>query len=220
MYAKVHKTKKEDTPDGNNESFSSRLSSRISISGQSDADTSLPHIEDHDYETLKSRRTSDPCYEKISGSEEPGYVSIHDSESLSSSDPGYEVLKNKPPSDLDPNYEELRHKLSNASDFSGYSKIRDLLDGYSVVNKVGKKSTNASVTNEEPNYESMPSETKDSVVDLNDSESDVNYEYVAQMSNYESILEIQTKSNSIPNSNNTEHEKGKPYVYVFNFMQT
>ncbi|CAG9824082.1 unnamed protein product [Phaedon cochleariae] len=35
----------------------------------------------------------------------------------------------------DPNYEELRHRPSDASDCSAYAKIRDLDDGYSVVKK-------------------------------------------------------------------------------------
>lgn len=167
-------------------------------------------MEEHNYETLKktpTRRTSDPGYEKIKNAEEPGYASINGPESISSSDPGYEVLKNRQateiadpnyeplknlaPSDSgDPNYEELRHRVSNASDCSDYTRIKDLTDGYSVVNKLRRKQSNLSTfidTIDEPNYESMRSENSDATTKgSNSSESDPNYEFVSQ-NEYETV---------------------------------
>lgn len=212
MYAKVHKIKKEESPEEVVENSFSRVSNRMSLPGPPDTTNCLNDVEEHNYETLKSRQTSDPGYERITGSEEPGYASINGSESISSSDPGYEVLKNKSLSDVDPNYEELRHKVSNASDFSGYSKIRDLLDGYSVVNKSGRISTNVSVTSDcgdEPNYETMPSESKDMVLQSQDNEAESNYESVAHMPNYESNTDIERAS--LAANSGTKAEEDRKY---------
>lgn len=157
--------------------------------------------EEHNYETLKkteTRRTSDPGYEKIKNTEEPGYASINGPESIPSSDPGYEVLKNRAPSDAsDPNYEQLRHRVSNASDCSEYTRMKDINDGYSVVNKLRKKTSNLSTcidTIDEPNYESMRSENSDTTAKgSNSSESDPNYESVGQNDdpNYESVKDME-----------------------------
>ncbi|XP_072379276.1 uncharacterized protein [Diabrotica undecimpunctata] len=197
LYAKVHKTKKEDanlekvekrsvTPESTNVgSIRSSLESKLQEK----------RYKDHNYETLKKspRRTSDPGYEKIKGNNDPGYASINGPESIPSSDPGYEVLKDRAPSETDPNYEELRHRTSNASDSSAYTKIKDLKDGYSIV----KKNNTLSVCNaiDEPNYESMQSEhsmePNYESSKSNSSESDPNYESVNHNdANYESVKEL------------------------------
>ncbi|XP_050498772.1 uncharacterized protein LOC126879629 isoform X4 [Diabrotica virgifera virgifera] len=197
LYAKVHKTKKEDanlekvekrsvTPESTNVgSIRSSLESKLHEK----------RYKDHNYETLKKspRRTSDPGYEKIKSNNDPGYASINGPESVPSSDPGYEVLKDRAPSETDPNYEELRHRTSNASDSSAYTKIKDLKDGYSVV----KKNNTLSVCNaiDEPNYESMQSEHSIEPnyegSKSNSSESDPNYESVNHNDpNYESVKDL------------------------------
>ncbi|CAG9853797.1 unnamed protein product [Phyllotreta striolata] len=185
LYAKVHKNKKEDA---NAEKVEKR-----SISPENSVRTSLENqiherrIKEHNYETLKksSSKASDPGYERIKGSDEPGYASINGPESLPSSDPGYEVLKNRVPSEFDPNYEELRHRVSNASDSSDYTKIRDLSDGYSIVRK------NKTII-DEPNYESMKNEESNyNGSKSNSSESDPNYESVNHGDpNYESVKDL------------------------------
>ncbi|KAJ8971369.1 hypothetical protein NQ317_016564 [Molorchus minor] len=76
-------------------------------------------------------------------------------------------LKNRTPPECDPNYEELRHRISNASDCA-----------------------------DEPNYESMPSEIASepnyAAVKSNGSESDPNYESVSQTDpNYESVKDLE-----------------------------
>lgn len=71
--------------------------------------------------------------------------------------------------------------------------MKDLNDGYSVVNKLRKKQSNLSTfidTIDEPNYESMRSENSDMTAkESNSSESDPNYESVSQNDdpNYESV---------------------------------
>ncbi|CAH1995523.1 unnamed protein product [Acanthoscelides obtectus] len=203
LYAKVHKTKKDEA----NGDSSNGHSDRSTLPGNNipiKADVESKEIKlrkEHNYETLrKPRRTSDPGYEKIKGNEEPGYASINGPESISSSDPGYEVLKDRLPSESDPNYEELRHRTSNASDCSGYSRIKekDINDGYSVVNKRKTKLSTLPAYNadngaiDEPNYESMPtSEPNYSALKSNGSESDPNYETVDKHDpNYESVDDL------------------------------
>ncbi|KAG5891469.1 hypothetical protein JTB14_004412 [Gonioctena quinquepunctata] len=226
LYAKVQKNKKEEP---NNDTSDKNVISETS------SQTSIPVLvintpdkkrKVHNYETLKKSpgRTSDPGYEKIGGSDEPGYTSINGPESISSSDPGYEVLKNKALSDCDPKYEELRHRVSNASDCSDYTKIKDLNDGYSVVNKKNKKLTSLPAVNsedslDEPNYESMPSETASELnyaaVKSNSSESDPNYESVSQSDpNYESVNDLEEppyerldEDTSKSNADSSDYEK-------------
>lgn len=206
LYAKVHKNKKDESdiakkpaPDGIQ---STQTVPGINLFGNKPLD-STP--KDHNYETLKKsdRQISDAGYEKIRGSEEPGYASINGPESITNSDPGYEVLKDRAPSESDPNYEELKHRVSNASDCSGYSRIKekDPNDGYSVVNKKKKKIVSLPTFNTEdvlddPNYESMPSETNSdpnyAALRSNGSESDPNYESVDKNDlNYESVKDLE-----------------------------
>ncbi|XP_044258550.1 dentin sialophosphoprotein isoform X2 [Tribolium madens] len=214
LYAKVHKNKKKEDSDGEKTPEKAKRSgdntSRKSVSSCSSSEEKKFHSvqghQEHNYETLRklNKDCSDPGYEKIRH-EEPGYASINGPESITSSDPGYEVLKQRPPSELDPNYEELQHRSSNASD-SGYSKVKDS-DGYSVVNK--QKSDDKSRTSssygsnsqdfslDEPNYESMPSESLSSehnyaALKSGGSESDPNYESVNQSDpNYESVRDLE-----------------------------
>ncbi|XP_008201293.1 dentin sialophosphoprotein isoform X2 [Tribolium castaneum] len=203
LYAKVHKNKKKEDSDGEKTPEKAKRSgdntSRKSVSSCSSTEEKkfLPtsRHQEHNYETLRksNKDCSDPGYEKIRN-EEPGYASINGPESITSSDPGYEVLKQRPLSELDPNYEELKHRNSNASD-SGYSKVK-YTDGYSVVNK--QKSDDKSRTSssygsnsqdfslDEPNYESMPSESLSSehnyaALKSGGSESDPNYESVRDL---------------------------------------
>lgn len=173
MYAKVHKNKKK--PDDTIETDKSIVDG----AGVDEKKTETLRQE-HNYETL--RKCSDPGYEKIKSSKdcagEPGYASINGPESISSSDPGYEVLRQNAPSQSDPNYEELRH-----------CPTKNLMDGYSTVNKPSHSNKN---NFEEPNYESMPSETASehnyAALKTNGSESDPNYESVSHNDpNYESV---------------------------------
>nr|XP_023012825.1 dentin sialophosphoprotein isoform X1 [Leptinotarsa decemlineata] len=203
LYAKVHKNKKEE-PNGDMSEKSDCSSDIVNhIATPEMSITPDMKNREHDYETLKKSfgKTSDPDYEKIRGTDEPGYASINGPESIQSSDPGYEVLKDQAFSDCDPNYEELRHRVSNASDCSDYTKIKDLNDGYSVVNKRNKKLTSVPAFNsedglDEPNYESMPSEIVSDPnyagAKSNGSESDPNYESVSQSDpNYESVTDLE-----------------------------
>lgn len=202
LYAKVQKSKKDDTTsDRTPEKAAPDLSTRNSI-GIVEEGKLERRRKEHNYETLKKspRKISDPGYEKIRN-EEPGYASINGPESITSSDPGYEVLKNRTVSESDPNYEELRHKISNASDCAGYSRIKekpDAIDGYSVVNKRPKNSSNNSLQNrnDQHDYESMPNQMNSdpdySTYRSNDSESDPNYESVNQNDpNYESVKDFE-----------------------------
>lgn len=217
MYAKVHKHKKKNDSDGSDSikskdkipvdnSSTSSTSSSVSAEDKKVKETSTEGgLKEHNYETLRKspRKCSDPGYEKIkSGTaecgSEPGYASINGPESIASSDPGYEVLRQNALSQTDPNYEELKNSASD-----GYSRInpssKNVLDGYSVVNKPssGKSGTSNSFESDtrdnfdEPNYESMPSETSEhnyAAVRSNDSESDPNYESVNHGDpNYESV---------------------------------
>lgn len=191
LYAKVQKNKKEeigtekiDIPSVILETTISNNVTRSSLGSK----IQQRRYKDHNYETLKksTRRTSDPGYEKIRGNtDEPGYASINGPESIPSSDAGYEVLKDR--LEPDPNYEELRHRASNASDSSAYTKIKDLNDGYSIVRK--NKNMSVSSSNEEPNYESMRSEDGSK---SNGSESDPNYESVNNSDpNYETVKDME-----------------------------
>lgn len=218
MYAKVHKNKKKVDGDGTDTSKPDSISTSSTASSVSVEDNKVKEVvaedakslrHEHNYETLrKSRKCSDPGYEKIKTNKdcgsEPGYASINGPDSISSSDPGYEVLRQNAASQSDPNYEELRHHNSTASD-CGYTKIgsstKNLMDGYSVVNKSSNLSAKSSSFEsdsrdnniiDEPNYESMPSETASehnyAALKSNDSESDPNYESVNHSDpNYESV---------------------------------
>ncbi|KAJ8921754.1 hypothetical protein NQ315_010665 [Exocentrus adspersus] len=202
LYAKVHKNKKEELHNGKTEVIFSS-DSRNSLPLVLDAREVDKRLRDHNYETLKKlpRKMSDPGYEKIKNNEEPGYASINGPESITSSDPGYEVLKNTPASDLDPNYEQLHHRISNSSDCAGYSRIKESVnDGYSIVNKQRKNAVPLTMLNDdtldEPNYESMPSEIASepsyAMVKSNGSESDPNYESVNRNDpNYESVRDLE-----------------------------
>lgn len=189
MYAKVHKNKKK--PDDTIENDKSSIDAVTVVEKKAESETKTLRQE-HNYETLRksSRKCSDPGYEKIKPnkdcSTEPGYASINGPDSISSSDPGYEVLRQNAPSQSDPNYEELR----------GYTRIgnstKDLMDGYSTVNKPSNSNGKSASDNEEPNYESMPSETASehnyAALKSNGSESDPNYESVSHNDpNYESV---------------------------------
>lgn len=194
---------------------------------------SKPPPEEHNYETLKKtsiRRTSDPGYEKIKNLDEPGYASINGPESIPSSDPGYEVLKNRPPLNLgDSNYEQLRHSVSNASDSSEYTRMKDLNDGYSVVNKLRKRQSNLSTfidTIDEPNYESMRSESSDTTAKAsNSSESDPNYESVCQHNdpNYESVKDMEDppyeRLDEDSSRTNSEVSKSQPNKGAYNTIK-
>lgn len=172
LYAKVQKIKsKSSDEDSSPEKPINPISNKLA---------------EHSYETL--RKPNDHGYEKIKN-DEPGYASLNGPESISSSDPGYEVLK----PNSDPNYEELKYRKSG--DLPGYAKIKDNdpFFGYSVVNKAKKKAKSQEYSlADEPNYESMPSE---SVSDINysglkssESETDPNYESVSQNDpNYECV---------------------------------
>lgn len=180
LYAKVHKNRRDEQPNADEKTPTG--DKHRSLSPVLDSDR-----RDHNYETLKkSRKLSDPGYEKIRSGDEPGY------ESITGSDPGYEVLKGR---ESDPDYEQLRHRTSNASDCAGYSRIREVTgaDGYSVVNKRRKETPRLAAApdedvGDEPNYESMPSE----ICGANGSESDPNYESVSQNDpNYESVKDME-----------------------------
>lgn len=204
LYAKVHKNRKEDPHSDKTSDSSDSVENRNSLPLVLDVKTVDDRLKDHNYETLKKslRKISDPGYEKIRNSDEPGYASINGPESITSSDPGYEVLKDQASSELDPNYEQLRHRISNTSDCAGYSRIKETVgnDGYSVVNKQRKNAVPLTMisnddTLDEPNYESMPSEIASepgySAVKSNGSESDPNYESVNQNDpNYESVKDL------------------------------
>lgn len=165
MYAKVHKTKKKVDVDIDSEVFEEKK--KVAVTKDEGDGGSLRR--EHNYETLRklSRECSDPGYEKIKS--EPGYASINGPDSITSSDPGYEVLRQNAPPQSDPNYEELRH-----CDVA----MKNLMDGYSTVNKPKKLSN----FNEEPNYESMPAAAVPTPIEdnykSNGSESDPNYESV------------------------------------------
>lgn len=183
LYAKVQKNKKdsgEKTPQKQK---------------VKDSESSGRSIREHNYETLKKspRNTSDPGYEKIKH-EEPGYASINGPESIPSSDPGYEVLKTRAESESDPNYEVLHDKSSMLDDSSeGYSKIAPE-PGYSVIQKK-KKSKKVEEEEDEPNYESMPSES----IYNHGSESDPNYESVKDLDPpYERLDEDSSRTDSFP----------------------
>ncbi|XP_023312253.1 dentin sialophosphoprotein isoform X2 [Anoplophora glabripennis] len=205
LYAKVHKNKKEELHNEKTGDISDSSENRNSLPVVLDANVVEKRLKDHNYETLKKslRKLSDPGYEKIRNSDEPGYASINGPESITSSDPGYEVLNDEQCSELDPNYEQLRHRISNASDLAGYSRIKETVsnDGYSVVNKQRKNTVPLTVlssddTLDEPNYESMPSEIASepgyAAVKSNGSESDPNYESVNQNDpNYESVKDLE-----------------------------
>ncbi|KAJ8962304.1 hypothetical protein NQ318_018283, partial [Aromia moschata] len=237
LYAKVNKTKKEDSIEKSAENLGDvpdsfgRSSLPLVLEGKI-GDNSR----EHNYETLSKspRKVSDPGYERIRGTDEPGYASINGPESITSSDPGYEVLKNRAPSESDPNYEELRHRISNASDCMGYSRIKEKLsnDGYSVVNKHRKSVPSLSAFNnednpDEPNYESMPSEItcepNYAAVKSNGSESDPNYESVNQNDpNYESVKDLEppyerldedsSRTNSDPSGYEKVRKKGYEHI--------
>lgn len=222
MYAKVHKSKKKDETDRTSKESANRSSVSSSNAVESKKHEPKPNLgtseidgmplhREHNYETIRksTSKCSDPGYEKIKNgkddcSTEPGYASINGPSSILSSDPGYEVLKERAASELDPNYEELRGRTSSVSDCGGYSRIQpknSATDGYSVVNKNSnsKSGTSSSYGSEikdlsfdEPNYESMPSESafehSYSALRSTGSESDPNYESVNHSDpNYESV---------------------------------
>ncbi|XP_063911737.1 uncharacterized protein LOC135128669 isoform X2 [Zophobas morio] len=215
LYAKVHKNKKKEESDGEKTPEKGKRNgdntSRKSVSSCSSSEERKiqeQRHKEHNYETLRkmNRDCSDPGYEKIRH-EEPGYASINGPESITSSDPGYEVLKQRPLPEVDPNYEELQHRNSNASDCAGYSKVKynnAAPDGYSVVHKASKSDDKSRTSSsygsnsqefslDEPNYESMPSESLSSEHNYaalkSGSESDPNYESVNP--NYESVRELE-----------------------------
>lgn len=101
LYAKVHKNKKEDATTVEKVEIRSvspeAATNNVNLRSSLESKIQERRIKDHNYETLKNspRRTSDPGYEKIRGNDEPGYASINGPESIPSSDPGYEVLKNR-----------------------------------------------------------------------------------------------------------------------------
>lgn len=219
MYAKVQKNRKKNDEDVAGSTTMNKLNNEENASN---IQVGCDSLKDHNYETLKkmSHRCSDPGYEKLKPKDdecnsEPGYASINGPDSLINSDPGYEVLKQRslPPSESDPNYEELHLR----SDSVGYSKIHEsssstTSDGYSTINKQRKSDeksrTSSSFDSElkdfsvdEPNYESMPSEisltehysvlksaTTTTTTTTTGSESDPNYESVNHNdNNYESV---------------------------------
>lgn len=220
LYAKVHKNKKREESDGEKTPEKGKKSldsiSRKSISSCSSLDDKKQESpvfdrkfnsgssykrREHNYETLRKSAKSVSeagAYVDIS-QEEPGYASINNGpESITSSDPGYEVLKRNLPSECDPNYEELRHRRSNVSDCAGYSKIN-----YAAkINKSEDKSSSQGSTSlDEPNYESMPSESLSSdhnyaALKSTDSESDPNYESVKDIEDppYERLDDSKTES--------------------------
>lgn len=205
LYAKVQKNKPKGSSD---EERSPERPNGLSQPAASTSGTDESRclklrrkFQEHNYETLRKHNKTDSLDERKLRHEEPGYASINGPDSLCSSDPGYEVLKAN--SDIDPNYEELKHKSSNASDI-GYSKIKEVRSnlnfGYSVVNKKKKPESdpNESITQtqdgslDEPNYESMPSESiseyQYSGLKSSGSETDPNYESVNNNDpNYESV---------------------------------
>lgn len=209
LYAKVQKNKSksgsddEKSPERQND-ISQPSASTSGIGENSRCLKLRRKFQEHNYETLRKHKT-DSLDEGKLRQEEPGYASINGPDSLCSSDPGYEVLKAN--SEIDPNYEELKHKSSNASDI-GYSKIKDFKNsnnfGYSVVNKKKKPDTSGNSSTyennthsqddslDEPNYESMPSESitdfKYATLKSSGSETDPNYESVNNNDpNYESV---------------------------------
>ncbi|XP_050297071.1 uncharacterized protein LOC126736650 isoform X2 [Anthonomus grandis grandis] len=202
LYAKVHKTKKDDVNDDGSEKSSLNGSTKGSIPIAVISEESA----DHNYETLKKNSTtnSDFGYEKIKGLDcEPGYASINGPPSLAaSSDPGYEAL-NQVSMQAGPNYEELRRSLPEPSSA-----------GYSVVNKKKKV---ASEPPEDPNYEQVPENPIDpnyAAVKSSGSESDPNYESVNRPDpNYETLREPHSgeKSNSLSrtDSGSVGYEKVK-----------
>ncbi|XP_044757656.1 uncharacterized protein LOC123315841 [Coccinella septempunctata] len=207
LYAKVQKNKPKNSSDDEKSPERPNESSHPSASTSGIEDNRFSKLrrkfQEHNYETLRKHKT-DSLDERMLRQEEPGYASINGPDSLCSSDPGYEVLKD---SDPDPNYEELKHKSSNASDI-GYSKIKDVRNnhnfGYSVVNKKKKPDASKNYNSykndsqsqddslEEPNYESMPSESISefnyAALKSSGSETDPNYESVSNIDpNYESV---------------------------------
>ncbi|XP_018331448.1 hyphal wall protein 2 isoform X2 [Agrilus planipennis] len=174
--------------------------------------TEEKEIEEHDYETLKKTsytprgnkewpksRQSDPF--------QPGYDTINSPPSLAESDPGYEVVKSERGPRASSSSEQ--NWLPNPSGSDIYvkrplaSSANALMDGYSVVNKKKTSPSNASSsfgsdtprdisTTEEPNYESMPSESFSehnyAVLKSGGSDTDPNYESVNHNDpNYESV---------------------------------
>ncbi|KAF5275872.1 hypothetical protein FQR65_LT04111 [Abscondita terminalis] len=262
MYAKVHKSKKKtekdesivhkevvgmtqaSVPDLNEEQDESYSTS----DPISTTDSNL--YSEHNYETL--RKSSDPRYEKLKPKEkecEPGYDTINGPASILSSDPGYEALKqaSEASSEDDPNYEELRHRTSSFSDSAGYSTIGNKLsihsnvelDGYSVVQKHGKKSIADDVKSksskydgdhhdtsiDEPNYESMPNEIvpDHNYASLNtgDCESDPNYEsvkYLDQSLEEPPYERLQDEDSSKTDSQQSSSELGDSETYTKNYL--
>lgn len=183
MYAKVHKNKKKsETGSGDNVETDKTAADFIATSADEKK-------QEHNYETL--RKCSDSGYEKIKpNTSEPGYASINGPDSIIS-DPGYEVLRQNAQSQQDdPNYEELHHNSGNSD--CGYTRIGESnkLNCYATVNKPANSSSSFESDGkenncEEPNYESMPSETASehnyAALKSNGSESDPNYESVKHL---------------------------------------
>ncbi|XP_060525865.1 uncharacterized protein LOC132701732 [Cylas formicarius] len=174
LYAKVHKNSKKDEHEEKNnaeETEEAKLS------------------REHNYETLKkiARNVSDPGYEKIKGGAdcEPGYASINGPESIASSDPGYEVLRDRMPAS------------------EAHSKVKSVLnDGYSVVNKKKPPPTMSAYDGEvnEPNY---------TTVESNGSDTDPNYESVHQNDpNYESVKDLELPYEQLENSRTSSDISG------------
>lgn len=217
MYAKVQKTKKKNEKDDQdlltgNENVQRTLFEEEKQCNKPDISVSNS---EHNYETLRKlpRKSSDPGYEKlkprdIEYTSEPGYDSINGPDSILSTDPGYEVLKHssEPSLETDPNYEELRHRACSIAESSNCTKSEN--NGYSVVNKQSKHNSSSDevksktsssyesdprdFSTDEPNYESMPSESMSehnyAVLKSTGSESDPNYESVHHSDpNYESV---------------------------------
>lgn len=220
LYAKVHKNKKREDSDGEKTPEKGKKNldsiSRKSISSCSSLDDrrqesplfdrkfnsgSSYKRREHNYETLRksSKSINEASADASISQEEPGYASINNGpESITSSDPGYEVLKQNLPSECDPNYEELRRHSSNASDCAGYSKINYATK---LNRSEDKSSSQGSTSLDEPNYESMPSESLSSdpnyaALKSTGSESDPNYESVRDIEDppYERLDDSKTES--------------------------
>lgn len=154
-------------------------------------------LPEEEYESRPNRVDSFKC-------SEPGYESVFPTNLLLTYDPGYEEVNQleRNPSDCDPNYEPLRHHLKETVETEdSATKIREertvvretvfnvdneFVPNYALVNSTHSQSM------DEPNYESMTSESQEpnyavvsgSVGD----ESDSNYEVVVQDDpNYESV---------------------------------
>lgn len=153
-------------------------------------------------------------------SSEPGYESLPD-QSLLSNDPGYETVEpststkissQKPNSDYDPNYEELRPaNVDNVSDhyakvWSKSSKI-DVNDGYSSIKPIKKKTIQNNVGDDDddednPDYctISHPNETRTTTTTTT-IQSDHDYACIAGIRNEDE--DVYSSITSAEKANNT-----------------